>query len=48
MQSAARLPISFGTWASLDADPTLAELVTDPSYKAKPERILVLRLETFD
>jgi uncharacterized protein len=33
---------------SLDADPALAELAADPGYKAKPERILLLRLEAFD
>jgi predicted pyridoxine 5'-phosphate oxidase superfamily flavin-nucleotide-binding protein len=33
---------------SLDADPALAKLVADPSYKAKPERILLLHLVAFD
>jgi uncharacterized protein len=33
---------------ALDADPALTELVTDVAYKAKLERILRLRLETFD
>lgn len=33
---------------ALDADPALTELVTDIGYKAKLERILRLRLETFD
>jgi uncharacterized protein len=33
---------------ALDADPALTELVTDVAYKAKIERILRLRLETFD
>ena len=32
----------------LDADPALAERVLDPGSKAKPERILKLRLEAFD
>jgi predicted pyridoxine 5'-phosphate oxidase superfamily flavin-nucleotide-binding protein len=32
----------------LDADPDLAALVTVPEYKAKPERILLLRLVAFD
>jgi predicted pyridoxine 5'-phosphate oxidase superfamily flavin-nucleotide-binding protein len=32
----------------LDADPALAELVADPDYKAKPERILLLHLVAFD
>lgn len=32
----------------LDADPSLSELVTDPSYRAKLERIFRLRLEAFD
>jgi uncharacterized protein len=32
----------------LDADPDLARFVIDPTYKAKPERILLLRLEAFD
>jgi predicted pyridoxine 5'-phosphate oxidase superfamily flavin-nucleotide-binding protein len=33
---------------SLDADPEMTALVLDPEYKAKPERILRLRLESFD
>lgn len=33
---------------SLDANPDLATLVAMPGYKAKPERILLLRLATFD
>lgn len=33
---------------ALDADPELTAFVTDPSYKAKPERILRLNLEAFD
>lgn len=33
---------------ALDADPALAELVTDGGYKAKLERVLRLRLEAFD
>ncbi|MES2058463.1 MAG: pyridoxamine 5'-phosphate oxidase family protein [Pseudomonadota bacterium] len=33
---------------ALDADPGLTELVTVPEYKAKLERILLLRLEAFD
>lgn len=32
----------------LDADPELAERVLDPGSKAKPERILRIRLEAFD
>lgn len=32
----------------LEADPDLAELVTLPEYKAKPERVFKLRLEAFD
>src|SRR5208283_2872535 len=32
----------------LDADPTLAERVTMPGYKAKPERTLLLHLVAFD
>jgi predicted pyridoxine 5'-phosphate oxidase superfamily flavin-nucleotide-binding protein len=32
----------------LDADPALARLVAEPGYKAKPERILLLRLAAFD
>ena len=33
---------------SLDTDPELAALVTDPGYKARPERILLLHLAAFD
>jgi hypothetical protein len=33
---------------ALDADPDLLARVLDPAYKAKPERIVRLRLETFD
>jgi predicted pyridoxine 5'-phosphate oxidase superfamily flavin-nucleotide-binding protein len=33
---------------ALDADPELAELVAEPGYRAKPERILKLHLEAFD
>ena len=33
---------------ALDADPALTELVTDLAYRAKLERILRVRLETFD
>lgn len=33
---------------ALDADPALTELVTDVAYKAKIERVLRLRIETFD
>lgn len=33
---------------ALDADPELTKLVTDPEYRAKLERIFVLRLEAFD
>lgn len=33
---------------ALDADPNLTGLVTDVAYKAKPERILRLRLAAFD
>jgi predicted pyridoxine 5'-phosphate oxidase superfamily flavin-nucleotide-binding protein len=33
---------------AIDADPALAARVFDPDYKAKPERILRLRLEAFD
>ncbi|HEY0682750.1 MAG TPA: hypothetical protein VGD45_10495 [Steroidobacter sp.] len=33
---------------ALDADPALTELVTDVAYNAKIERILRVRLETFD
>jgi predicted pyridoxine 5'-phosphate oxidase superfamily flavin-nucleotide-binding protein len=33
---------------ALDADPDLAELVRDPDYRGRPERILKLRLEAFD
>ncbi len=32
----------------LDADDKLRELVLDPEYKAKPERIIRLHLEAFD
>ncbi|WP_088185383.1 pyridoxamine 5'-phosphate oxidase family protein [Sphingobium sp. Z007] len=32
----------------LDVDPTLAELVMDKDYKARPERIFRLRLDAFD
>jgi predicted pyridoxine 5'-phosphate oxidase superfamily flavin-nucleotide-binding protein len=32
----------------LEADPALARLVAMPGYRAKPERILRLRLEAFD
>jgi predicted pyridoxine 5'-phosphate oxidase superfamily flavin-nucleotide-binding protein len=32
----------------LDADPALAERVTEPGYKARPERILRLHLVAFD
>jgi predicted pyridoxine 5'-phosphate oxidase superfamily flavin-nucleotide-binding protein len=32
----------------LDADPALCGLVVDPDYKARPERILRLRLKAFD
>jgi uncharacterized protein len=33
---------------TLDASPALAKLVTEPGYRAKPERILLLHLEAFD
>lgn len=33
---------------AIDADPALADAVLDPGYRAKPERILRLRLEAFD
>jgi predicted pyridoxine 5'-phosphate oxidase superfamily flavin-nucleotide-binding protein len=33
---------------ALDADPALAQLVAEPGYKAKPERILLLHLVAFD
>jgi uncharacterized protein len=33
---------------ALDADPGLAELVIEPGYRATPERIFRLRLESFD
>lgn len=33
---------------SLDAEPALTELVSDPSYKGRAERIFRLRLEAFD
>lgn len=33
---------------SLDADPNLTARVVDPSYRAKPERIVRLRLASFD
>jgi predicted pyridoxine 5'-phosphate oxidase superfamily flavin-nucleotide-binding protein len=33
---------------ALDADPALTARVADPTYRAKPERILVLHLEAFD
>jgi predicted pyridoxine 5'-phosphate oxidase superfamily flavin-nucleotide-binding protein len=33
---------------ALDANPALARLVAEPGYQAKPERILVLHLVTFD
>ena len=33
---------------ALDADPTLAEQVADPGYKARPERVMLLHLEAFD
>lgn len=33
---------------ALDADPALAKLVSDPTYRGKPERIVKLRLEAFD
>ena len=32
----------------LDADPALAQLVAEPGYRAKPERILLLHLMSFD
>jgi uncharacterized protein len=32
----------------LNADPALAELLIDPSYKAKPERAYLLHLDAFD
>jgi hypothetical protein len=32
----------------LDADPALAQRVIEPGYKARPERILLLRLVAFD
>lgn len=32
----------------MDDDPQLTELVTDPAYGARPERIFRLRLEAFD
>jgi len=32
----------------LDADAALTQLVTDPSYRGRPERILVLHLRAFD
>jgi uncharacterized protein len=32
----------------LDKDPSLVEKVTDPGYKAKLERIFLIRLESFD
>jgi predicted pyridoxine 5'-phosphate oxidase superfamily flavin-nucleotide-binding protein len=32
----------------LTADPALAELLIDPSYKAKPERAYLLHLDAFD
>jgi uncharacterized protein len=32
----------------LNGDPALAERITDPAYKAKPERALLLHLEAFD
>jgi uncharacterized protein len=34
--------------AALDADPALAARVAEPTYKAKPERILILHLKAFD
>jgi predicted pyridoxine 5'-phosphate oxidase superfamily flavin-nucleotide-binding protein len=33
---------------ALDTNPALAELVAEPGYKAKPERILLLHLMAFD
>jgi Flp pilus assembly protein TadD len=33
---------------SLDTDAALAQLVANPGYKAKPERILLLHLVAFD
>jgi predicted pyridoxine 5'-phosphate oxidase superfamily flavin-nucleotide-binding protein len=33
---------------ALDADPALVERVVDPGYKAKPERVLLLHLASFD
>lgn len=33
---------------ALDTDPALTEIVTDPGYRAKLERIFRLRLESFD
>lgn len=33
---------------ALDADPALLSLVSDPGYRAKPERIFRLRLAAFD
>ncbi|WP_233832604.1 pyridoxamine 5'-phosphate oxidase family protein [Paraburkholderia sp. ZP32-5] len=33
---------------ALDADPALTELVSEPTYKANPERIFRLHLENFD
>lgn len=35
-------------FVALDADPALTERVALPGYRAKPERILRLRLEAFD
>ncbi|MFK0382429.1 pyridoxamine 5'-phosphate oxidase family protein [Agrobacterium sp. NPDC090273] len=33
---------------ALDADPELTELVSDQTYKGRPERVFKLRLEAFD
>ncbi len=33
---------------ALDADPKLTELVSDQTYKGRPERVFKLRLEAFD
>ena len=45
----ARLKIlAHGERLALDADPALSEQVIEPSYRARPERIIRLRLAAFD
>jgi uncharacterized protein len=45
----ARLKIyAYAKAVPIDSDPELARLVIDQTYRARPERILVLHLEAFD